>query len=122
LAALHVRFIKFSLVVDDFGIKYTDKSDVEHLMSVLSKEYYVLKTDWTGSKYCGLTLTWDYAKHTVDISMPGYIERALLRFAHPHPPKPQHSPHAWTKPNYGAKPQFTPPEDTSDELPATDKT
>ena len=115
------RSIKFSLVVDDFGIKYTDKADADHLMSVLSKEY-VLKTDWTGSKYCGLTLTWDYDKHTVDISMPGYIERALLRFAHPHPPKPQHSPHAWTKPNYGAKTQFAPPDDTSDELPATDKT
>jgi hypothetical protein len=92
-------------VVDDFGIKYTDKSDVDHLMHVLSQEY-VLKTDWTGSKYCGLTLTWDYDKRTVDKSMPGYIERALLRFAHPHPSKPQHSPHAWTKPNYGAKTQF----------------
>jgi hypothetical protein len=107
--------------VDDFGIKYINKADIDHLIGVLSKDY-VLKIDWTGSKYCGLTLTWAYDRHTVDISMPGYIQRALLRFAHPTPTAPQHSPHAWARPNYGAKKQFAPAEDTTAELPTTDKT
>ena len=115
------RDIKFSLVVDDFGVKYTDKADVEHLQSVLAKEY-ILKTDWTGSKYCGLTLDWDYTLCTVDISMPGYIERALLRFSHKAPTTSQDSPHAWSKPNYGAKTQYAPLDDTTDELSTADKT
>jgi hypothetical protein len=67
------RTIQFSLVVDDFGIKYTDKADVHHLIAALSKDY-VLKVDWAGTNYCGLTFAWDYANHTVDISMPGYID------------------------------------------------
>jgi len=45
--------------------------------------------------------------------MPGYIERALQRFAHPAPTRPQHSPHAWQKPQYGAKTQYAPSEDES---------
>ena len=31
------RSIIFSLVVDDFGVKYTNKEDVEHLMPVLKQ-------------------------------------------------------------------------------------
>ncbi|GKY90853.1 hypothetical protein MPSEU_000058100 [Mayamaea pseudoterrestris] len=48
-----------------------------------------------------------------DISMPGYVQRALLHFKHPHPKRPQHSPFAWTKPVYGKGPQYTPPDDDS---------
>ena len=87
------RDITFTLVVDDFGVKYTDVADANHLMSAL-KDQYKVSEDWTGAKYCGLTLDWDYARRTCDISIPGYIERALQRFAHPQPTRPQHSPHA----------------------------
>jgi hypothetical protein len=38
--------------------------------------------------------------------MPGYIDRALQRFAHCAPAKAEHSPHAWQKPNCGAKAQY----------------
>ena len=31
------RPIQFSLVVDDFGVKYTRRKDAEHLLSVLEK-------------------------------------------------------------------------------------
>jgi hypothetical protein len=89
----NTRPINFSLVVDDFGIKYTDQADIDHLIAALSK-HYVLKIDWGGTKYCGLTFNWDYDNKTVDISMPGYIDRALQRFAHPTPATPQDSPHA----------------------------
>jgi hypothetical protein len=46
--------------------------------------------------------------------MPGYIEKALQRFTHPTPERPQHSPHAWVAPDYGAKVQYyTVPDDST---------
>eukprot|EP00523_Entomoneis_sp_CCMP467_P001312 CAMPEP_0168756942 /NCGR_PEP_ID=MMETSP0724-20121128/20891_1 /TAXON_ID=265536 /ORGANISM="Amphiprora sp., Strain CCMP467" /LENGTH=40 /DNA_ID= /DNA_START= /DNA_END= /DNA_ORIENTATION= len=39
----------------------------------------------TGSLCCGIKLTWDYAKRTVDLSMPNYVATALERFQHPTP-------------------------------------
>jgi hypothetical protein len=68
---------------------------------VLQQEYK-LTTDWTGTQYIGLSLEWDYENGHVDLSMPGYIERALIRFAHRKPRRAQHSPHEWTAPVYGA--------------------
>jgi hypothetical protein len=69
-----------------------------------------------GGRYCGLTLDWDYDKWTCNISMPGYIARALQRFSHLPPTKPQHSPHAWQKPSYGDKIQYAPDSNTSPAL------
>ena len=66
----------FTLVVDDFGVKYTERKHAEHLMATLNKMYKASQ-DWTGTQYCGLTLAWDYTLRTCDISMPGYIARAL---------------------------------------------
>jgi hypothetical protein len=109
----------FSLVVDDFGIMFTNKADANHLINVL-KELYIVSEDWTGNRYGGLTIDWDYANHTVDISIPGYIERALQRFRHPPPTRPQHAPHAWQKPTYGATTQYAPTPDTSPALNAKD--
>jgi hypothetical protein len=106
------RPVTFSLVVDDFGVKYVGAEHAEHLMSTL-RSLYTITTDWTGTLYCGLTLKWDYDVGTVDLSMPGYIAKALHNFKSPPPTRPQHSPHVWAKPNYGAKTQFTEDEDTS---------
>ena len=85
------RPIEFSLVVDDFGVKYVGKEHADHLLNVLHK-YYSTTIDWTGSLYCGITLQWNYRKRYVDISMPGYIDKVRQRFDHKTPPKPQHSP------------------------------
>jgi len=63
-------------------------------------------------------LQWDYNQHTVDISMPGYIEQALMQFRHPHPKCPEHLPHAWQGPTYGAKIQYTPEPDHTTALDA----
>ena len=111
--------IAFTLVVDDFGVKYTNCKDGKALMTMLSTQYKVSK-DWTGSHYCRLALNWDYEHHTCDISMPGYIECALQHFTHPMPTRPQHSPHAWQKPQYGAKTQYTTAPDTSPVLDTSD--
>ena len=115
------RPVAFSLIVDDFGTKYIGREHAEHLVSCL-KKYYEITADWTGTKYCGLTLKWDYQRRTCDMSMPGYIEKALLRFAVDPPTRPQHSPHPWTKPIYGAKTQLTAPIDDSELLPPAELT
>ena len=66
--------------------------------------------------YCGITLKWDYVARTVDLSMPGYIEKALETYLDERPKRPQHAPHAWTAPSYGCKAQLTPPADGSEPL------
>ena len=113
------RPIAFALVVDDFAIKYTNKDDADHLLTTLEK-LYVCSTDWDAKRYCGLNLDWDYKARTCKISMPGYVERALQRFQHAAPSQPEHSPHAWQKPIYGAKTQYAPPDDISTPLDAAD--
>ena len=111
--------VVFSLVVDDFGVKYSDRTAADRLMSTL-KQLYLVSEDWEGRRYCGLTIDWDYDNRTCDISLPGYIERVLQRFQHPAPTRPQHAPHAWQKPVYGSSVQFAPTPDTSPALDTTD--
>ena len=91
------RPVTFCLTVDDFFVKYVGREHADHLKNAL-EDLYTITVDWSGSLYCGLTLDWDYEARTVDISMPKYIAKALERFQHPVPTKPQHSPHAWTAP------------------------
>ena len=38
--------------------------------------------------------------------MPGYVQKVLHRFDHPTPSRPQHAPHKWERPNYGAPVQY----------------
>jgi hypothetical protein len=68
--------VVFTLVVDNFGVKYMGRENAEHLMDLLRK-IYSITADWTGSKYIGLTLNWDYKARTCDLSMPDYIDKAL---------------------------------------------
>jgi hypothetical protein len=70
------RPISFSLVVDDFGVKYVFREHAEHLMACIKKNYDI-SSDWNGTAYCCLTLDWDYKNRTVDLSMPGYIKAVL---------------------------------------------
>ena len=67
--------------VNNFGVKYFDKADVEHLMATL-KIYYKILTDWEGKNYCRLTLNWNYDKSYVNISMSGYVKKALEKYQH----------------------------------------
>ena len=57
------RPISFTLVVDDFGVKYNDIADVDHLIQILEAKYDV-HSDLTGSKYIGVKLDWDYENNT----------------------------------------------------------
>jgi hypothetical protein len=106
------RPISFTLVVDDFAVKYVGKQHAEHLRSALLRTYE-LTTDWTATVYSGMTLKWDYNKRTYDISMPGYVSNVLSKFQHDSPKHPQHTPSQYVKPVYGAKIQYA----TKDETP-----
>jgi hypothetical protein len=48
----------FSLVVDDFAVKYVKKYDANHLRDALL-QHYEITTDWEGTVYSGITLDWD---------------------------------------------------------------
>ncbi len=108
------RDIFFTLVVDDFAIKYKRKEDAEHFLALLS-EIYSIKQDWTGSAYIGYTITRDRAKKTLTLSMPHYIPKALKRFGITEPRRTK-APMAYVPPVYGAAVQ-RPSRDT---LPALD--
>jgi hypothetical protein len=91
----------FTLCVDDFGVKYFSKADANHLIAAVKIEYECT-VDWSGSLYCGLNLKWNYDEGYVDVSMDGYVKRALKRFKHvPSSSRIQHAPHPWTAPIYG---------------------
>lgn len=64
--------IQFTLVVDDFGVKYVGKEHAEHLIQTLAN-HYPIDVDWNGALYCGVTLDWDYIRRHLDISMPKYV-------------------------------------------------
>ena len=50
------RQVQFSLVVDDFGVKYAGKENAQPI-------------DWSGGKYCGITLQWDYNMQALTIDV-----------------------------------------------------
>eukprot|EP00804_Cyclotella_cryptica_P006027 CCRYP_000266-RA/>CCRYP_000266-RA protein AED:0.28 eAED:0.30 QI:0/0/0/1/1/1/3/0/662 len=106
------RPIWFTLVVDDFGVKYVGKEHALHLKSVL-ESYYPLSTNWTGYRYIGVRLDWNYCNRKVHLSMPGYKAKALKQFQHKTPIERQHSPFPTKHIKYGAKKQYTTPPSTA---------
>jgi hypothetical protein len=63
-------------VVDDFGVKYVNKEDMDHLVATIGKRYPI-KVDWKAEYYLGITIKWDYVNRTATLSMPGYVKKAL---------------------------------------------
>jgi hypothetical protein len=108
----HTRPISFTLVVDDFAVKYVGKQHAEHLRNALLRNYE-LTTDWTATVYSGMTLKWYYKNRTCDISMPVYVSNFLSKFQHDAPKHTQHTPSRYVTPVYGAKTQYA----TKDETP-----
>jgi hypothetical protein len=111
--SLHkTRPISFTLVVNDFAIKYVGQHHAEHLRNALLQTYE-LTTDWTATVYSGMTLKWDDNKRICDISMPGYVSNILSKFQHDSHKHPQHTPSRYVTPVYGTKTQYA----TWDETP-----
>jgi hypothetical protein len=101
----------FSLVVDDFAVKYFTTADALHLRNALLR-HYEITTDWDETVYSGITLDWDYNKRTCDISMPGYIFNVLNKFQHDIPKTAQHTPSRYVTPVYDAKMQYATQDET----------
>ena len=85
--------LTFTLVVDNFGVKFVKRADVDHLISSIKKTY-TLTEDWMGNLYCGIMLEWDYIGRTVDILMPGYIKMILQEYKFIMPNKLQTCPYS----------------------------
>jgi hypothetical protein len=109
------RPLSFTVVVDDFAVKYVGKQHTEHLRNALLQTYE-LTTDWTATVYSGMTLKWYYSKRTCDISMPGYVSNVLSKFQHDAPKHPQHTPSWYITPVYGAKTQYATKDETTRSL------
>jgi len=62
--------------VDNFGVKYVGEEHIQHLKNML-EQHYKLTCDWTGTRYIGITLDWDYNKRQVHLSMPNYVKKSL---------------------------------------------
>ena len=114
------RPIQFTLVVDDFGVKYVGKEHAQHLFKTI-QQHYPVTPEWKGTRYIGITLDWDYKKRQVHLSMPGYVKKALKQFEHPEPTKRQNAPFPYTPPNYGATKQYAKGESTAPALDKKDK-
>ncbi len=105
------RPIQFTLVVDNFGVKYVGEEHAMHLKKVL-KLLYKLTCNWTGTRYIGITSDWDYKKRQVHLSMPNYIKKTLKQFQHIAGTL-QQSPYPSVPIQYGAKKQYAIAESTA---------
>jgi hypothetical protein len=105
------RPIAFSLIVDDFAVKYVGKHHADHLRNALLQSYELI-TDWEGKVYSGMSLKWDYKNRTCDIFMLGYVSNVLSKFQHESPKHPQHTPSRYVTPVYGAKTQYAMQDET----------
>ena len=70
----------FSLVVDDFGVKYTAKNYALYLINTLKKKYPSITIYSSDIIFLGIQLDWEYNICTVNISMPNYVKKSLSRF------------------------------------------
>jgi hypothetical protein len=102
----------FSLVVDDFAVKYVADADAHHLRNAILHNYQITM-DWGGTVYSGITLKWYYGKRTCDISMLRYVNNDLNEFQHDNPKTPHHTPSKYATPVCGANTQYA----TRDERP-----
>jgi hypothetical protein len=114
------KTVQFTLVVDDFGIKYTDPQRRDHLLAVLRMQYDIT-TDAHGKKYLGITIDFDGGAGTVTLSMPGYVHSALAKLDYSPKAHITHSAVVFKPLNY-SKAQLAPDVDTSRRLSPTEIT
>ena len=87
-----VNKLSFTLLTDDFGIKYTDMAHVDALKDCLTRAGYTFTFDPDGAVYNGMRLQFNYIENKVTLDMPNVIPSALARFCPNGPPRPSRSP------------------------------
>ena len=105
----------FSLVVDYFDVKHIGYKHARHICDILDANYEGVNEYWTGEKFCGITLKWDYTCRACELFMPGYILAVLCRFHHPLPYRPELAPHKYTPRSFKSSDPTAP--NTSNETP-----
>ena len=93
--------------MDNFGVKYFNKENEDHILYYLRK-YYVVSMDWVGKIYLVLSINWDYEKVHIDICIPDSLLKSLACFQHQKPKPPQYAPYFWTVNAYFQRLQMTP--------------
>ncbi len=107
--------ITFSLVVDNFMVKYIGEEHTQHLIQTV-QNYYTCLFEKEGERYCRLTIKWDYARKKVHLLMPSYVEKALKRFQYSQTIVLQDQLHQHVKKTYVVKVQNANPPNTSSPL------
>jgi hypothetical protein len=101
------RPIRFVLWVDDFLIKFrhSDKADITDLIHTLELKY-IIKIDWSGTSYLGMTIHHDRITKSLSISMPGYIDRMVSELQIKRTTTTINSPITYVPPKYTSEPQL----------------
>jgi hypothetical protein len=94
----HDGSIRFSLVMHDFAVLWTNKLSMDHFITTLCK-LYSIKINWEGTKYIGMDININRKKRHVTISMPGYIEK-LPQSIRPNGIKAASTPAPYCPPNF----------------------
>jgi hypothetical protein len=79
------------------GVKYVGNKHADHLIWRIKKKYKRTKDS--------VRLNWDHNAQTLNIFMPSYIRKFLLKYKHRVPTKPQHCFYSPLLKQYGAKVQ-----------------
>ena len=61
------RDTTFTLVVDDFGVSYSNQADVDHLVATLKTNDYLLTIKDDGNTYLGMTIKFNTKLNTVNM-------------------------------------------------------
>ena len=105
------RPVQFTLVVDNFWVKYVGEEHAIHLKNTI-EENCTVTTEWDGQRYIGITLDWDYKIIQVHISMPNYVTKSLKQFKHKFQ-KNKYRPYPSAPIIYGSKNKYATPLSTA---------
>ena len=76
----------FTLLVDNFCVKYTPEVNAEHFLNALRKKYSI--TVDRKAEHIGILLKCDYTQHTIKVSILEYFKQALHKFQRTLPATP----------------------------------
>ena len=98
--------IQFTLIVDDFGVKYSTRAALDHLTAAIQAGGWKLKINLQGDKHIGIDLAWDYENNTLTTSMPHCVSKGIARFAPDVVLKGAPSPAVYVPPKFGETVQY----------------
>ena len=99
------RKISFTLVVDEFAVKFAGIENAHHLRNSLLHSYKITNY-WGGAVYSGMTLKWDDKKKNMTFPCQDMSPIFLIKSQHKKSKHPQNPPSNYVTPVYGAKTQY----------------